>query len=81
MESILRIISSLFSILSFIGIVTVGIFHKLASDKLTGNDLLHLSKDVKEIRDEQKCMKVELINQGKLISAIDSRCNARTECK
>jgi hypothetical protein len=61
MEFTLKIITLSIGILNFIGIILVGIFHKLTSDKLTGNDLHHLSLDVKEIKDEQKCMKEKLI--------------------
>lgn len=48
-------------LLNLIGIILIGIHHKLTSDKLTGNDLKHLAIDVKDIKQEQKCMKTKLI--------------------
>jgi hypothetical protein len=73
MESILKITGLVLGILNFIGIVVVGIFHKLVSDKLIGNDLFHLAKDVTEIKDEQKCMKAKLITVSEDVALLKGK--------
>jgi hypothetical protein len=61
MEAIIKVSGLVLGILNFLGIIFVAIFHKLTSDKLVGNDLFHLAKDVTEIKTEQRCMKDKLI--------------------
>ena len=61
------------SFLNLLGIVAVGVFHKLATDKITNNDLKHLSDDVKEIKSEQKCIKLELVTMNKEIGYLKGK--------
>jgi len=49
------------------------IFNFFAHVKLTTNDLVHLSKDVKEIKDEQKCMKTKLIEVSEDVAKLKGK--------
>jgi hypothetical protein len=46
--------------LNFIGVILLGCFNYFANLKLTNNDLQHISTDVKDIKEEQKCMKIKI---------------------
>jgi len=55
-----RFWSFVVGLMNFVGIILVGIFHKLSSDKITGNDLKHLADDVKDILKRQHEMETKL---------------------
>lgn len=61
------------SSLNLIGIVLVGIFNKLSTDKITNNDLHHLSTDVKEIKEEQKCMKIKIVELSESVGYLKGK--------
>jgi len=51
--------------LNFVGLILIACFNYFANLKLTTNDLLHISTDVKEIKEEQKVIKAELVTINK----------------
>jgi hypothetical protein len=59
--------------INLIGIILVGIFNKLSTDRLTNNDLRHLSKDVNEIKEEQKCMKVKIVELSESVGYLKGK--------
>jgi len=60
LATIIKFGTFILGVINLIGIVIVGIFNKLSTDKLANNDLRHLSNDVSEIKSEQKCMKEKI---------------------
>ena len=48
-------------------------FNFFSHVKLTTNDLRHLSNDVKEIKDEQKCMKAKLIEVSEDVAKLKGK--------
>ena len=49
--------------------------------KVMNNDLHHVQKDLKEIKDSQKSTDNKIDNLGERISKIEGTCAARKECK
>jgi hypothetical protein len=46
---------------NLIGVIVIGCFNYVSHQQLTKNDLRHLSNDVKDIKEEQKCMKIKMV--------------------
>jgi len=47
--------------INLIGVILIGCFNYMSHQQLTKNDLFHLSNDVKDIKEEQKCMKIKIV--------------------
>lgn len=63
-------------IINLIIIILVGAFNWFSHNKIVYNDLKHLSIDLKEIKDEQVCMKKQFITLSEDVSYLKGKLDA-----
>lgn len=77
MADIIQTISNILPILTFLGTVIIGGYSWFSHNKIVGNDLHHLSQDVKQIAESQIGMATKV---GKLAEDV-AYLKGRTEVK
>jgi hypothetical protein len=63
-------------IINLIIIILVGAFNWFSHNKIVYNDLKHLSTDVKEIKDEQVCMKKQVTTLSEDVGYLKGKLDA-----
>jgi formate/nitrite transporter FocA (FNT family) len=58
---------------NLIGIVLVGCFNYFSHQRLVTNDLVHLSKDVAEIKEDQKIIKKDVADLSKEVGYLKGK--------
>lgn len=62
-------------------IILVAINNHINHVKLTTNDLVHLAKDVSEIKTEQTCIKNKVISLSEDLAFVKGKCEVHTSKK
>ena len=73
LATILKFGTFILGCVNLIGIILVGCFNYFSHQRIVTNDLVHISKDVNEIKEEQKCMKVKIVELSEAVGYLKGK--------
>ena len=57
--------------------ILILIFNWFSHQKIVGNDLKHLAEDVKEVKTEQTCIKIKMIELGEQVGYLKGKVETK----
>ena len=73
LATIVKFGTFILGVINLIGIIVVGCFNYFSHQRIVTNDLVHLSRDVSEIKEDQKIIKKDVAELSKEVGYLKGK--------